>query len=269
MTEEYNKLEEYANCVQDCLKNSVHDFQLAADTPVTVIYATAPIAYAKEQEHFGNGGNIGPLITFYQSGIEVPPEQMMGQWKRLPVQRSSGNYLLRAPVIATIKYTVTISALTEAEADLLCLQIMQSTPKNRPYYTKLNGQFVTIWSDEFNNVGSVDVGENKDKFSQREITLTIPRAYLDYDIKELNVGMITHEEGIDESAEDATEVAKLSNGAIVMSDGTIKNGKRIRNTTNGSDGFYHYNIVDDDGNVIGVFEDGKVKLRVNVLEDVK
>lgn len=269
MTEEYNKLEQYANCIQECLKNCTHDYQLATDTPVTVIYATAPIAYAKEQEHFGNGNNIGPLITFYQSGIEVPPEETMGGWKRLAVQRDSGNYLLRAPIICRVKYTVTISALTEAQADLLCIQIMQAAPKNRPYYTKLNGQFVCIWSDEFTNTGSVEAGENKDKVSRREMSLTIPRAYLDYDIKELNAGMILHKDGIDESSEDAYEVAKLSNGATVMSDGTIKDGEIIKNTTNGSDGFYHYNIVDDDGNVVGVYEKGKVKLKVNVLEDVE
>lgn len=269
MEKEFNTLEEYASCIQDCLKNCTHDFLLAIDTPVTIIYATAPIAYAKEQEHFGNGSNIGPLITFYQSGIEVPPEETMGAWKRLPVQRSSGNYLLRAPVICRIKYTVTISALTEAQADMLCVQIMQACPKNRPYYSKLNGQFVCIESDEYTNVGSVDAGENKDKISKREITLTIKRAYLSYDIKELNVGMILHKEGVDESSEDAYEVAKLSNGATVMSDGTIKDGEIVKNTTNGSDGFYHYNIVDDDGNVIGVYEKGKVKLKMNVLEDVK
>lgn len=269
MTEEFNTLEEYANCIQECLKNSTHDFQLALDTPITVIYATAPIAYAKEQEYFGNGGNIGPLITFYQSGIEVPPEEAMGGWKILPVQRKSGNYLLRAPIICRIKYTVTISALTEAQADMLCVQIMQACPFNRPYYTKLNGQFVTIVSDEFTNVGSVDVGENKDKISKREMNLTIKRAYLNYDIKELNAGMIIPKLGVGNIETEAVELKRLANGAVLMSDGTVKDGEVIKNTTNGADGFYNYNIADKDGNIIDVIKKGKVKLEMNTLEDVR
>ena len=78
MTEEFNTLEEYAKCVYDYLKIVSHDYQMASNDSVRVVYATAPIAYAKEQEHFANGSNVGPLITFYQSGIEVDHSSQMG-----------------------------------------------------------------------------------------------------------------------------------------------------------------------------------------------
>ena len=190
MTEEFNTFEEYARCVYEYLKIVSHDYQQAFNDSVRVVYATAPVAYAKEQEHFANGSNVGPLITFYQSGIEVDHSVQMGAWKFLPVQRKEGNYLYRAPIICKIEYTTTINALTELQADMLQAQIMQTSPFHRPYYTKLNGQFVLIESSDPTNISSVEAGDNTDKISKREIKLTIDRAYLNYDIKELNAGFV-------------------------------------------------------------------------------
>lgn len=271
MTEEFNTFEEYAKCVLECLKISTHDYQMATDSEVKVIYATAPIAYAKEEEHFANGSNVGPLITFYQSGIEIDHGVQMGAWKYLPVRRNEGNYILRAPIICKIKYTVTINALTELQADLLCAQIMQTTPFHRPYYTKLNGQFVLIESSEPTNVSSVEVGENTDKISKRELTLTIDRAYLNYDIKELNAGIISPNkinEEIEET-EDYYIVKKLKNGAVMMNNGDILNGEIIKNTSNGSDGFYNYNVIDKNGKILETVQKGKVKLIMHSLEGVR
>jgi hypothetical protein len=270
MTEEFNTFEEYARCVFEYLKIVSHDYQMADNDSVRVAYATAPIAYAKEQEHFANGSNVGPLITFYQSGIEIDNGVQMGAWKYLPVQRKEGNYILRAPIICKIKYTVTINALTELQADMLQAQIMQTSPFHRPYYTKLNGQFVLIESSEPTNTSSVEVGENSDKIAKREIILTIDRAYLNYDIKELNAGFIRYNADTKyEEKEDVYEKEKLANGAILMSDGSIKNGEIIKNTSNGSDGFFNYNIVDDDGKIIDVVKRGKLTLTMYSLEGVK
>ena len=54
-----------------------------------------------------------------------------------------------------------------------------------------------------------------------------------------------------------------------MSDGSIKNGEIIKNTSNGSDGFFNYNIVDDDGKIIDVVKRGKLTLTMYSLEGVK
>ena len=268
MKDDFTLLEEYAKCVYEYLKIVSHDYQMASNDSVRVVYATAPVAYAKEQEHFANGSNVGPLITFYQSGIEVDHNVQMGAWKYLPVSRKEGNYLLKAPVICRIKYTVTINALTELQADMLQAQIMQSSPFHRPYYTKFNGQFVLIESSDPTNVGSVEVGDNADKIAKREIILTIDRAYLYYDIKELNAGMIKFEADSNyEEKEGVIPVKELANGATIMSDGSIKNGKLIKNTSNGSDGFFNYNIVDDDGNVIDTIKRGKLKLTMYSVEE--
>jgi len=262
---DFNTLEEYALCVQNCLKICSHDDLMAKDSRVIVLYATAPAAYAKMEEHFANGENVGPLITFYQAGIETPADYQMGAWKYLPVVRKQGNYLYRAPIICRIKYNVTVCALTEAQADLLCTQIMQATPFHRPYYTKLNGQFVTIRSDEPHNVGSVEVTEGKDKFSRRELTLTIERAYINYDIKELNAGVIYPSDTHIEVDEKLIE-KKLANGVIILKDGSVVNGEVDKNTSIGADGFFNYNVADEDGNIIDVAQKGEVKVTLYATE---
>ena len=88
--------------------------------------------------------NEGLLITFYQYGIEIDKGVQIDTWKFLPVRQKNSYYLLIATIICKINYTVRINALTEIQADMLCAQIMQATPFHRPYYTKLNGQFVII-----------------------------------------------------------------------------------------------------------------------------
>ena len=212
MTEEFNTLEEYAKCVYDYLKIVSHDYQMASNDSVRVVYATAPIAYAKEQEHFANGSNVGPLITFYQSGIEVDHSSQMGAWKFLPVQRKEGNYLLRAPIICQIKYTVTINALTELQADLLQAQIMQTSPFHRPYYTKLNGQFVLIESSDYTNVSSVEVGDNADKISKREMAKL--SFYRGDEIYESKSEKSVNEEKVNESHDDLFESQSQISSAV-------------------------------------------------------
>lgn len=267
MTNEFITLEEYALCVKQCLENVLFDDQMADDEKPLVVYATAPVAYAKMQERFANGQNIGPLITFYQSGIDLIQEQQMGAWKWMTVRRKSGNYQMRAPIICSINYTVTISALTERQADMLQTQIMQATPFHRPYYTKLKGQFVLIETKEVSNLSSVDIGENKDKVSQRQIILSIDRAYLDYDYKELYAGTISPSDNQFEY--DEKDVLKeLKNGAKILKDNTtVVDGKEVKNTSNSFTPFI-YNVLDKDGNVIDVIQKGKTKVTLYSIEKV-
>jgi len=271
MTEEFNTLEGYANCIKECLEKITHDYQEAKDSKPKIAYATDPIAYAKEQNYFANGSNVGPLITYYQSGIEIDHGQQMGAWKYMTCRRSSGNFKYRAPVICSIKYTVSVMSMTERQADLLISQIMLATPFSRPYYTVYNNQYVLIQSSEPTNVGSVEVGENQDKVSKREVTLRIERAYLDYPIEDLHKATIMPvdiKEDIVET-DDYYIVKKLKNGASIMSNGDIVNGKVIQNTSSSKEAFFNYNVEDEDGNVIETVSKGKVKCILHALEERK
>lgn len=267
MTEDFITLEEYAKCIQKCLVNTLHDNQMAKDERPVVVYANAPIAYAKVQEHFKNGSNVGPLITFYQSGIEVDHSAQMGAWKNIPVVRKEGNYLYRAPIICKINYTVTINALTELQADLLQVQLMQATPFHRPYYDKFNGQFVLIESTDYRNLGTVDVGENKDKIAQREVILTIDRAYINYDIKELNAGSIAPNPD-SEIDTNRKIVNTLKNGEVVYDDAKTS-GIETKNTSASGIAPFIYNVLDENGKIIDVVQKGKVKVTMYSLEGIK
>jgi hypothetical protein len=265
MTNDFITLEEYALCIKECLENVLFDHQMADDEKPLVTYATSSIAYAKLQERFANGQNIGPLITFYQSGIDLIQEQQMGAWKWMTVARETGNYQMRAPVICSINYTVTISALTERQADMLQTQIMMATPFHRPYYIKLKGQYVLIQNTEVSNLSSVDVGDNKDRVSQRQIILKIDRAYLDYDYKELYAGTISPStEAFNYNDEDVSK--ELKNGAKILKDNTtVVDGTVNKNTSNSFAPFI-YNVLDEKGNVIQTTQKGKSKVTLYSLE---
>jgi hypothetical protein len=267
MTNDLITLEEYALCVKKCIENVVCDFQMADDEKPLVVYATAPVAFAKQQERFANGQNVGPLITFYQSGIDLLKEQQMGAWKWISLKRNTGNFQMRAPIICSLDYTVTITALTERQADMLQTQILQATPFHRPYYTKYKGQFVLIETTDISNLSSVDVGDNKDKFSQRQIKLKIDRAYIDYNYKELYAGTIyPSKTEFDYNDEDVLK--ELSNGAKILKDNTtVVDGEVVKNTSNSFTPFI-YNVADEEGNIIETTQKGKTKVRLYSLEKV-
>ena len=145
----------------------------------------------------------------------------------------------------------------------MCAQILQTSPFHRPYYTKLNGQFVLIQTTEVSNLSTVEIGENKDKISQRQIILTIDRAYINYDIKELNAGTIYPSDVEFEYNEEDVEKT-LNNGAKILKDQTIVNGTEIKNMTNFTP--FIYNIADKNGNIIGTTQKGKTKVRIYSLE---
>lgn len=186
MSEQNRELIEYAEVIKLALEKIVKDPTMAEDDKVIVMYATPQIAFAKYKEEIKNGSKSGPLVTFYLSACEIRTDCQMGGYHSLTLYRDEEDYLIRAPVICRLKYTVTINCIKEEQADILQTQVLLSTPMNRPYWSKINGQFVTVYSEDVQNLSSVDVGDQKDKFSRRQITLVIDRAYLQHPYKALN-----------------------------------------------------------------------------------
>lgn len=179
MKDEYIEFEEYGKVVLDAIKNITHDYNMG-DGPdkVQVIYATPPVAFAKFSQETQNGKKPGPLISFYLSSIEVNPEEQMGGYATLLI--NDGKTRIKAPVIAKLTYTVDINAIKESQADLLQSQIMLAMPFNHPYATTLNGQWVCIVSDNFENQTTIELETDKDKVSKRQLSITIKRAYLNH-----------------------------------------------------------------------------------------
>lgn len=180
MEDKFSTFEEYALTVKKALESITHDYNMGeGNDAVQIIYATPPVAFARYSQETENGQKPGPLISFYLSNIEINPEEQLGGYKELLIDKT---YRFRAPIIAKLSYKVTINAIKESQGDLLQMQIVMGMPFNRPYATKLNGQWVTMEAKDFENESSIEIETDKDKITTRTGTIEIARAYFDYPI---------------------------------------------------------------------------------------
>lgn len=171
-------IERYSLVVKQAIQNVIHDNSMSKNDKVDTIYATPPIAFAKYSERIVNGEKAGPLVTFYLTSIDLQIDQQMNGYGFLNV---SSGYKIRAPQIYKLTYTATINCIKESQGDLLQTQLLLSMPFNHPYAVKTAGQWATLTASSPQNLSSVDAGNDKDKISRRQVTIEIPRAYLDYD----------------------------------------------------------------------------------------
>ena len=180
MKDEFVVFEEYAKVVKNALENVTHDYNMTEEDKVLVIYATPPVAFAKYTQETINGQKPGPLISYYLSNIEIAPEEQLGGFASVLVEKK---YHYKPPVIAKLSYKVTINAIKESQADLIQSQIVMAMPFNRPYATHINGQWATLEAKDFENESSVEIETDQDKVSTRSGIIEIPRAYFDYPIQ--------------------------------------------------------------------------------------
>lgn len=180
MIDDYKVFEDYALVVKKALENILHDDNMAREDVVKVIYATPSVAFAKFIQDTQNGQKPGPLVSFTLSGIDIDNSIQMGGWKTLLV---ANEYRLRAPVIARLRFKVTINAIKEAQADLFTSQIILSMPFHRPYATMLNGQWVTMVSSDFSNETEAEISDGSDKVVKRDCEIEVERAYFDHPIQ--------------------------------------------------------------------------------------
>lgn len=199
MVDQFVVFEEYANTIKLALESVTHDYSMGTKDPVKIIYATPPAAFAKFTQGAVNGDKPGPLVSFYLSNISVEPNQQLGGYASIWLDKHTK---YKAPMIASLTYTVTIDAIKESQADLLQAQIMMAMPFNKPYATKLNGQWVTMEAKDPQNLTVVEIETDGDKDSKRQLTIEIPRAYFDYPvqinnnfIKSINSHIYSIEEG--------------------------------------------------------------------------
>lgn len=181
MKDEFVTFEEYALSVKQAIENITHDYNMGSEQDVVkVIYATPPVAFARYSQETVNGQDPGPLISFYLEGIEINPESQLGGFKSILLDKT---YKIKAPIVAKLKYKVTINAIKESQADLLQAQLVMAMPFNRPYATKLNGQWVTMEAKDFENSSSIEIETDKDKLSTRTGSIEIDRAYFEYPVQ--------------------------------------------------------------------------------------
>lgn len=179
MDNQFIVFEEYAKVVKQMLENVCRDDSMnVGNDAVQVVYATPPAAFSKWSIMTENGEKPGPLISFYLEGIDVEASEALNGWSKISID--GGKTFTRAPVVAHLRYKVTINAIKESQADLLQSQIMLASPFQHPYATKLNGQWVTMVSNSFANEASIELETDTDRVSKRTLSLEIQRAYIDY-----------------------------------------------------------------------------------------
>ena len=180
MQDQFIVFEEYAKTVKEALENILHDYNMGEKDKVQVIYATPPVAFANFSQHTVNGEDPGPLVSFYLKNIEIDTSEQLGGFATVLLEK---RYNYKAPIIARLQYEVTINAIKESQGDLLQSQIVMAMPFNRPYATRLNGQWVTMEAKGFENASTIEIETDKDKTSKRTGIIEIHRAYFDYPIQ--------------------------------------------------------------------------------------
>ena len=176
----------YTEVVDQSLKEILSDYNIGKDDGPLVTYGKTPAAFAKFLENIKNGKQVGPLITYSLSGINIDHRQQMLGYGSLRVE-SGGYKIQRAPLVATLDYTIEINALTEEQANIFSLEMLMKAPFSGPYATMRDGQWITFTIEEPNGKSEV---ENEDMVFKKTLKLNIQRAYLDYTLKELHDNII-------------------------------------------------------------------------------
>ena len=180
MVDEFSTFEDYALVLKKSLEKICHDDNMADVDKIQIIYADPPVAFAKFKQITQNGQKPGPLVSFNLESLEINNDEQLGGWKSFV---NSAGTIVKAPVVAKLKYKVTINAIKESQADLISSQIMLAMPFNRPYATMLDGQWVTMTAEGFNIETNLEINDGEDKIVKRSCEIEIPRAYFNHPIQ--------------------------------------------------------------------------------------
>ena len=120
------------------------------------------------------------------SSVTIDKNQQMLGYGSLRV--NNGGYIIqRAPLVASLDYTIDIHALTEEQANIFSLELLMKAPFARPYATMRDGQWITFTIE---NMSDNSTASENDIVFIRQLKLIIQRVYLDYSLKEINDNII-------------------------------------------------------------------------------
>ena len=176
----------YTEVVEQSLNDMLKDYNLGKDDGPKIMYAKTPTAFAKFNEMIRNGKQVGPLISYNMSSVTIDKNQQMLGYGSLRV--NNGGYIIqRAPLVASLDYTIDIHALTEEQANIFSLELLMKAPFARPYATMRDGQWITFTIE---NMSDNSTASENDIVFIRQLKLIIQRVYLDYSLKEINDNII-------------------------------------------------------------------------------
>ena len=176
----------YTEVVEQSLNDMLKDYNLGKDDGPKIMYAKTPAAFVKFNEMIRNGKQVGPLISYNMSSVTIDKNQQMLGYGSLRV--NNGGYIIqRAPLVASLDYTIDIHALTEEQANIFSLELLMKAPFARPYATMRDGQWITFTIE---NMSDNSTASENDIVFIRQLKLIIQRVYLDYSLKEINDNII-------------------------------------------------------------------------------
>ena len=176
----------YTEVVEQSLNDMLKDYNLGKDDGPKIMNAKTPAAFAKFKEMIRNGKQVGPLISYNMSSVTIDKNQQMLGYGSLRV--NNGGYIIqRAPLVASLDYTIDIHALTEEQVNIFSLELLMKAPFARPYATMRDGQWITFTIE---NMSDNSTASENDIVFIRQLKLIIQRVYLDYSLKEINDNII-------------------------------------------------------------------------------
>lgn len=183
---EFDLFVEYGRMIKKFLLKSVYLTRFPEDQNIQIVYAAPPIAFAKFIVPVINGANLNPTVSFNMTGMEYGQTENLNGFIKEVRYVQGKQQKTYAPLVYKLSYKATIMVANEFDADNIQYQIVSSAPFNRPYATKIDGQWATLYVAGMYNDTSIDVGEAKDKVIRRSVDLVIPRAYLPMGFPEIN-----------------------------------------------------------------------------------
>lgn len=191
-----NKLEHYlfrnySIAVKQFLIDTCYLSRYPDDQNVGVYYTTPPRAFANFISPAINGQQLNPLVTFDLSSQERADNQSANLFVDGYVRNQDGSFNKhKHPLTYMLTYRVTIWTTKQSDMDILLYQIASSSPKERKYYTKVDTQWMELWSDGLTKETQLEPGDAQDIIHRYGLNLFIPRAYLPLEY-------VLHRNGID------------------------------------------------------------------------
>lgn len=184
----------YTIALRNWLRENVYLSTYPDDDNVTVAFMTPERAFAKYIYPTINGATTSPNINFYLESQEYTEGQNnLGFVKEYNVDLDKRTAKeLRPPLVYTLTYSCTIYTRNLPEMDVILYQILSNTHKNAKAVIKVDGQWGEIHSGDPTNETNLEPAEVQDIIHRFSLNLTIPRAYLPLDRKQ--VGIIDNSE---------------------------------------------------------------------------
>ena len=185
---EFFLFREYTRAVRDWLLENTHLSTYPKDENVTVAFMTPERAFAEYMYPVVNGESVSPNINFYLSSMEyLENENHLGFVKEYKdFEDDNMKKELKAPLVYSLTYSCTIYTRNMPEMDVLLYQILSKTSMNRKAVIFVDGQWGEIRASDPTNDTSLEPGERQDILHRWSLDLTIPRAYLPMEYREVS-----------------------------------------------------------------------------------